>query len=178
MPVTLDVAALPHTYDLHGVDLTAMVGDFIRPAATNWAERGLIRQHHSFGYAVAWADPRHHDWNHPQTYIWFVGGWGHESERYIANAVRKLRAALRTGKDTLYMRVIDEGADFEHVVESVEPDGTFVWGDYPYGGAAFSEVINHIIPVAVSCLKEEEDDWMAKLIGGYIGAHLLREALT
>ena len=142
------------------------------------ARAGLIKANMSFGCAFAkpaeelsWVG--YEDWNDPYSFVWFVAGWGPDRDRYIANAVRKLRASLREDKDTLTLRIKCPGA-FVDVVNSVDEDGSFPWGDFPWGGATFVHVGDIVIPTAVSCLREVEDDAIAKLLGGLVGAESLK----
>lgn len=148
------------------------------------AEAGLIKANDSFGCALArpfnsdeassfkpWA------WDDPQDFVLFVAGWGPERNRYIANAVRKLRPALREQVDTLLMRCAPESyGDVEPVesAELVDGEWRFPWGDFPWGGATYVHVGGLCLPVAVSCLLEVEDDAIAKLIGGSVGAEMLK----
>jgi hypothetical protein len=98
-----------------------------------------------------------------------VGGWGPEADRYIANAVRKLRLT-RFGMDTLSLT----GVDTEEVVESVDDEGRFPWGDFPYGGAV-RLTMGTVRPwVAASAFKQDEDVIAASLVGSVIGVQLWR----
>jgi hypothetical protein len=67
-----------------------------------------------------------------------------------------------------------EPHSFEQVVAQQEEDGSFRWGDFPWGGATFVTVGKHILPCAVSALKEVEDDAAAKAIAGHVGATMLK----
>ena len=140
------------------------------------ASATLIKANNSFGFALGDAvqETNQKNWDNPYEFVWFVTGWGPDANRYIANAVRKLRPALRTGNDTLWLR---QNAPhlFQDIVESKQGDANpFEWGDFPWGGATFVEVGDLILPCAVSALKEVEDDAVAKLLGGLIGATILK----
>lgn len=145
----------------------------MRPAISELARARLIENKNSFGFAAAKPSPASFHWDDPYEFTWFVAGWGTDRDRYIANAVRKLRAALRAGYDTLEMRILYPGT-FHDTVESKEDDGSFEWGDFPWGGATFVRVGKLLIPSSVSCLLEVEDDAVAKAIGGLIGAQILQ----
>lgn len=152
---------------------------------------GLIKQKDSFGFAMA--HPQWHDdredygiwtdedvWDKPEKFVWFVAGWGPECDRYIANAIRKLRPLLRlyVGRHhggTLGIKLFG-GEGFQDKVDlKNEPEGTFSWGDFPRGGAVYAQLGPLVLPVAVSALSETEDDSMAGLIAkvGY-GQRILR----
>lgn len=154
------------------VDLGSVVMG-LRSTFDSWAREGLVKKHSSFGFAVADPSSRFMDYNNPYDFVWFVVGWGEEGDRYIANAVRKLRSALRFHRDTLDLRLsMPEG--FQDTVPSVDENGEFPWGDFPWGGATFVRVGGITLPCSVSTLKEVEDDAAAKTIGGHIGATMLR----
>lgn len=149
----------------------------LRDTLSRWARDGLVKEHQSFGFAIAHPNPHRpvhlDDRDDPYSIIWFVVGWGDEADRYVANAVRKLRPALRYQEDTLKLRIFRPDV-FRDVVPSVDKDGNFPWGDFPWGGATFVRVGDLILPCAVSCLKEVEDDAAAKTIGGHIGSAMLQ----
>ena len=171
----LDVATLPREAIHGGFDL-AEVALSMRAGIDELVRHGVVRPHASFGYAAGL--PRRHagpvpNWDDPTQLVWFVGGWGPELERYVANAVRKLRALFRTGKDTLELRINDPDA-FQDIVASAEEDGSFEWGDFPFGGATFVHSGEIFIPMSVSCLREVEDDAVAKALGGMVGAQMLK----
>lgn len=154
------------------------------------AEIGLIKENDSFGFAmlepmagdVDW--PVEH-WDQPEQYVWFAGGWGPDRERYIANAVRKLRPLVRQVDGdieelgTLGMRVNGSDDFFRDVVESQEPDGSFAWGDFPWGGATLVPYGNDvgtnglILAGACSAFTEIEDDTVTKLVLGAVAKPIL-----
>ncbi len=150
----------------------------LRPAVDALAVAGLIKASESFGFAMA--APRlevqpdfRYAWDNPLEFIWFVGGWGPERDRYIANAVRKLRPMFRQGEiSTLEMRFFaPEG--FVDKVDSVDEDGNFPWGDFPWGGAVSCVLGSLLLEGATSCLKETEDDPVSHLILGLVGSKII-----
>jgi hypothetical protein len=167
---TLDVTTLPDTFEYQHFQLADLI-DTIKPTVEFWSELGVVRKVDSFGFAVSITSPNlevtEDHWDHPESYVTFVGGWGEERDRYIANAVRKMRASIRTGLDTLHM--VGGGSEFREIVASQAEDGSFAWGDFPYGGATFVNFGNYEILVAVSALTQEEDDLVAGFIGKLIG---------
>jgi len=181
MTVTLDVSRLPsEAYTETGsvrVNLAHLVPLMQRPLES-MEQYTLVKPHSSFGCAFAKPGPAGEmqwNWDDPYDFTYFVAGWGPDRERYIANAVRKLRATLREDMDTLLMRISNPGA-FQDPVDSVDEDGNFPWGDFPWGGATFVHVGDMVIPSAVSSLLEVEDDFVAKLLGGLVGATILKQA--
>ena len=128
------------------VDLATVVRE-MRTTIDQWADDGLIKPHASFGFAAAHNDSLaagREDWDDPYRFTWFVVGWGTDGDRYVANAVHKLRALLRTGFDTLLLRQGEPGL-FDTKVESMEADGTFLWGDFSWGGATVVQIGNLVI---------------------------------
>jgi hypothetical protein len=168
----LDVTRLPRQSLYQGSINLASVVWGLRTTIDEWAASELVKPNDSFGFAMANAD-KASSWDDPYAFVDFVVGWGPQADRYIANAVRKLRAALRTTLDTLFIR-INNPDNFRDVVESQEADGSFAWGDFPCGGATFVRVGDLFLPCAVSALKEVEDDAAAKSIGGHVGAMMLK----
>lgn len=142
--------------------------------------QGKIRYNGSFGFAMA--DPAlglTYDlagtWDDPREMTLFVAGWGPERERYCANAVRKLRAAARNGVDTLDLVTGNYEEPFCDIVESpANEDGTYPWGDFPYGGAVFVGFNDKLLLGAVSGLRQEEDHALAGVILHLIGLQLFR----
>jgi hypothetical protein len=168
----LDVSRLPRESLYEDTINLASVVLSMRPSIEDWATSGLVKPNNSFGFAMAFAN-ENIPWDSPEAFVSFVVGWGPEGDRYIANAVRKLRAALRERLDTLTMR-LEFPEKFQDNVESQEADGSFAWGDFPWGGATFVNVGDLTLPCSVSALKEVEDDAAAKSIGGHIGAAMLK----
>lgn len=134
----------------------------------------LVKPNDSFGFAMAKPDAVDGgNWDDPYDFVWFVAGWGPEGNRYIANAVRKLRALLRTGHDTLQLR-LRFPEYFKDQVGSSSGANRFEWGDFADGGAKLVSVGYLRLPCAVSALREVEDDSVAGTIGGHIGATMLK----
>ncbi len=173
----LDVSSLPRVAfygsgdeEIELATIVLELGDTI----LLWERTSMIIANDSFGFAMAnpFVDVSLL-WDDPYKFTWFTSGWGPDADRYIANAVRKLRAALRLGRDTLDLRITDPNA-FIDIVDEQEPDGSFEWGDFPWGGATFVRVGDLVLPSAVSCLNEVEDDVVAKTISGHVGAKMLK----
>lgn len=185
----LDVSTMPfeRVYackDGSEIDLTKLVDSHYN-AIRALAYAGLIKANNSFGFAMlepVWQVDGLDDeiWDNPEQFVWFVGGWGSDRDRYIANAVRKLRPMLRpataTGGDfvmsTLDIR-FNLPEHFQDKVDQQNDDGTFPWGDFPWGGAVVELMGDLALIGAVSCLSEIEDDFIAKLILGGIGKRII-----
>lgn len=186
MPQTLEVSRFPNEQLLapmegregEPINLGSIV-HMMRGSIDYWATMGLIKPNDSFGFAMAEPNGDWHEvWDDPYALTWLVGGWGPDRDRYVANAVRKMRAAARAGvNDTLEMRLepsSDLVESFRDVVASVEPDGTFLWGDFPWGGAVYQDYGPLNLLGAVSALSEEEDHAVASGILGLIAVQILR----
>jgi|GEM_PF-1060323 len=158
-----------------------------RSSLREMANSGLIKKTESFGFAMprprkSWYDLSS-DWDDPESFIWFVGGWGPQQDRYVANAIRKLRALLRyldkytannvKSLSTLDLRFFMPNL-FEDVVNSANEDGTFSWGDFPWGGAVLQQMGDLKLIGAVSALTEIEDDFITKLILGGLGQKIVK----
>lgn len=171
----LDVTRLPRQAlygpEENAVDLAATAAG-LREAVDSWAQTGYVKKNTSCGFAAAHPDS-FSDWDDPYKSTWFVAGWGPDADQYIANAVRKIRAVLRTRKDTLALRLTAPEL-FQDPVESKQADGGFPWGDFPWGGGTLVSVGNIVIPCAVSALWEVEDDAVAKAIGAFVATDMLR----
>ncbi len=145
------------------------------------AASGLVKANESFGFAMAEPNDDFDAelWDKPEEFVWFVGGWGPDRDRYIANAIRKMRALLRPheviagygsmGCDSTLELRFDFPEYFRDKVDSQNEVGTFPWGDFPWGGAAFVQMGDLILAGAVSALSEIEDDLTARLILGGFG---------
>lgn len=145
------------------------------------AAAGLVKSNESFGFAMTQPFPKvigeddEYSWDEPSEFVWFVGGWGPDRDRYIANAIRKLRPLLRNGASyddplfsTLDIRFYQSDF-FADRVDSQDDDGNFPWGDFPWGGAVLISFDETALVGAVSGLSEIEDDFVVKLIlGGVI----------
>jgi len=143
------------------------------------ASSGLIKPNESFGFAMMAPaiDPGPAPeglWDKPEEFVWFVGGWGPQRDRYIANAIRKIRPLVRTGYgSSLEMRFYAQGL-FEDKVESSDADGSYPWGDFPWGGAVEAMYGNLSLTGAVSCLTEIEDDTIVRLILGCVAQRIIK----
>ena len=140
---------------------------------------GLFRRSDTFGLAISrpYFEGEEADCttfqDNPETHVAFVGGWGEKQDQCIANAVRKMRPLYRgpVATSTLDMRLFDE--DFEDVVKSIEDDGTFLWGDFPYGGAVWVIVGDVAYCVSVSGLHQVDDHAAAVLYGTTVSKKVL-----
>lgn len=187
----LDVTTLPseETYvcrDGSKINLKAVLKSH-RDAIESLATVGLIRDNPSFGFAMVRPIHQHETlpddfWDQPEQFVFFVGGWGPERERYIADAVRKLRPLLRLrdtdheelfGLDTLDLRLGRHRDFFRDVVKSDNEDGSFPWGDFAKGGGVVVPLGEWALPGAVSGLTELQDDSVAKLILGVIAGLII-----
>ena len=177
----LDVKNLPQeqTYtcdDGTTIDVREFVEDH-RPAIEALAAHGKIKDTENFGFAMA--APQFGEsvislnWDKPEEFVWFVGGWGPKRLQCIANAVRKLRPLLRTGfYSTLDLRRFAP-QEFDNPVPSFDANGTFPWGDFARGGGVVVQMCELLLPGAVSCLKETEDDTVTRLILGNFAAKIV-----
>lgn len=172
----LDVSRLPRHADYGPTGDQVDMADVVlrsRTALTALKNRLLLKRNDSFGFAAALpGEQGNHSWKDPYHFTWFVVGWGPQGDKYIANAVRKLRPVLRTEMSTLELRVRNKG--FKKRVDSQESDGSFKWGDFPWGGGVLVPVANLVIPCAVSCFAEVEDHAIALMAGGLIGSEMLK----
>lgn len=176
----LDVSSLPfeRTYACHDgthINMRRFLENF-RIGLRYMGQMELIKDTPSFGFAmtqpVIEEEEVHDNWDHPEQFVWFAGGWGPDRDRYIANAVRKLRPLIREGQDsTLEMRYRWRD-QFEGTVDSVDQNGDYPWGDFPWGGAVRIDVSFLVLRGAVSCYKEMEDDGVAYLILRLLGQHI------
>ena len=140
---------------------------------------GLFRRSNTFGLAISRPYWEGEDAdcttfrNNPETHVGFVGGWGEKRDQCIANAVRKMRPLYRgtAATSTLDMLPFDE--DFKDVVKSIEDDGTFLWGDFPFGGAVWVIVNDVAYRVSVSGLHQIDDHAAAVLYGTTVSKMVL-----
>ena len=177
----LDVSAFPTTYEYTGANGTTIeladLIDTIKDTIELWVRLGVIRNTiESFGFAVSFLEPEELEkrYDDPELFVGFVGGWGPEQTRYTANAIRKMRAAARTGSDTLEM--VEVGAKhginlFEDKVES-QVDGTYPWGEFPWGGAIFISFGDRTMMIATSFVTQDQDDLVAGFLGKLFGKAL------
>ena len=120
-------------------------------------------------------------WDHPEEFVWFVGGWGPSRDRYIANAIRKLRALLRPSYASYFQEFstldirFNVPEHFQDRVKSQDENGGFPWGDYPWGGGVVVTMGKELTLIgAVSCLTEIQDDTVTRLILGGIGEQIVQ----
>lgn len=177
---TLDVTALPSEQVYECTDGTSInMYDFLRelePVLNVMGTAGIIAETENFDYSFGFAmaepiiDPiddfRIDYWDDPYKFAWFVGGWGDEKDRLIANAVRKLRPLLRRQDEwsTLDMRFFSEEKPFMNTVNSRDDDGNYPWGDFPWGGASVRQFGRLHVIGACSGFSEIEDDMVTNLI--------------
>lgn len=170
---TLNIGSLPAELvwnpRTRGAVSLELVAGKVKSSIFTMMESGAIAQRDSFGFALATPDIKLADvWDDPEKLIAMVAFWGPEGPRFAANACRKIRAAARENMDTETIRR-DHPYLFLDSVASVEEDGTFTWGDFPYDGAAFTEVQGRRLLGAVSAFPKEEDPIIARLFTGFIG---------
>ncbi|MFZ1250004.1 MAG: hypothetical protein WAR37_00945 [Candidatus Microsaccharimonas sp.] len=146
--------------------------------------QGLLNGNDNFGFAMAkpveeldFKLHKHH--NKPDKFVWFVGGWGPNRDRYIANAIRKMRPLLRPEPDmpivdtsTLDFRFNDP-KHFRKVVDSEQEEGVYQWGDFPYGGAVLAQYGPLILIGATSGFTEMQDDMVTRMILGGLGEQIV-----
>ena len=175
----LDMSLFPRIAMIGSIELSAEIERIARPAYEAMSAARAVQKHTSFGYAVTYPNASAKDFNNPEKFLLLVGGWGPQWERYAANAVRKIRPVLRSRVDSLWLTVNKlSGAmpdAFDDEVASANADGTFSWGDFPYGGAYTVDLIDETeVIVAVSCLAQEEDDTASRFVGGIVNQTLVR----
>lgn len=191
-----DVGALP-TFQSYGTTTPSDVAIVFQQIMRQTINAGIIedryeeRSRHTFGYALGVPfhdgearNPSKH-WNEPGKFVWLVGGWGHHKNRYIANAVRKLRAVTRLGQDTLPLALDPElrkhnfvgaitEAEIEHEKDLVNTDPThteFRWGDFTFGGGVILTKGGIIQTGAGSGdTQQNDDDIMKRAIGTLLDA--------
>lgn len=107
----------------------------------------------------------------PNALFDFYCGFGNASHRYAANALRKMRAAVRTGRSTQALRELGGDApfsQFENVV-GVEDDSDLLWGEFPYDGAVVVEAKNgDLVYVSTSGFTKEQDHWFSETTGNLL----------
>ena len=141
----------------------------LEPTIKTMMAQSVISTKSSFGFALATPDIDLTEvWDDPRVLIAFVAHWGPEGPRYAANACRKLRPAAREGVDTEILRRERPDA-FRDIVESNQGGASFPWGDFPWDGAAYTEVQGRRLLGAVSALPKEEDPIVARFITGVMG---------
>lgn len=150
-----------------------------RPLIEYMGSQWFIKENPSFGFAMTkplWEDePDNYEstWNDPHEFVWLVGGWGPDRDRYIANAIRKLRPLLRYAElSTLDMHFYRPD-QFKDPVESREQDGSFKWGDFPYGGAVYVQLGDISLHGACSAFTQIQDDMVTRVILTHMGEKIL-----
>ena len=66
--------------------------------------------------------------------------------------------------------------EFEDVVEQVNDNGDFEWGDFPYGGASVVRYGPLELVGACSGFKQVEDHLVTELILGHLAKRILAES--
>lgn len=175
---TLDVSGLPISYVWNSGTPEAInlgvVTLGMKATIRQMMSRGVLTDKESFGFALA--DPTavlSEVWDDPSKLIAMVMYWGPDGLKYAANACRKIRPSARTGQDSETLRR-EHPELFRDNVESVEADGTFAWGDFPYGGATYLTVEGHLLLGAVSALPQVEDPIASRLLTGMAGLAMHR----
>ncbi len=184
----LDVSALPTDWSYDCADGSVVGMDYMFPVygdtLAQMEASGLITSSGSYGFALSVPLPHDgagwqpNDWNEPNKFVAFVGGRGPERNRYVANAIRKLRPWLRQAIEggefdsTLNMRLFAPEL-FQDGVESQDTDGTFPWGDYPWGGATVISFPEFALAGAISGFSEIEDDFVCRMILGGLAQQII-----
>lgn len=176
---TLDIHALPlNPIWNSGTSAATALEPIVRglkPTIDTMMATNVIDPRDSFGFALATPDIDLREvWDDPTELIAMVVYWGVDGPKYAANAVRKIRAAAREGTDSEDLRRAADAGDYEfdHPVVSVNDDGTLEWGDFPFDGAAYTQVQGRLLLGAVSALPKEQDPVVARLITGILGLHM------
>lgn len=192
---TLDVVKLPTRLQVGSIDLGSAVDSLLRDSVWVWTDSGLIHPTQK-GIGVAFASPELASVDSDIDYsaassdptnlvglVYSTGPTRLDRNRSVADAVRMMRAAARTTIDTLEMQHTIEtnpfmAERFQGVVESVEPDGTFAWGEISEGGAAFVRFRDLLYLASVSGFRPEENHWLALMIGGFLAAEIANQTAT
>jgi hypothetical protein len=152
-----------------------------RPILSTLVSTRRIMPEQSFGFAMmapmwgeepdAWA----YKWDNPHEYIWFAGGWGPDRDRYVANAVRKIRPLLRCDLEssTQHM-VLNKRSDlFRDTVDQTNDDGDFEWGDFACGGAVRVNFGDLELVGACSAFRPFEDHLVTQFMLGDLVRQIL-----
>jgi hypothetical protein len=155
----------------------------IQESVSFWRDNGLLRRNDSHCFAVLVKVLRgeralgelQSELDNPEALFDFAylsdGSDDGEAERYAANALRKMRATVRTGVDTLVLaRSVDEM--FVNRVGDTDTASELPWGEFPYGGAVLVDngkqgAAKVQVVVGVSAFTQEEDDWLAELVAKF-----------
>ena len=185
MQGTLDVGALKHELEFKFDDGStfdvAEFGRTIHPAIRAQATAGLVTAPEDFGYGFVFGRPMSvedfdlgHHWNYPTEFVWCVGGYGIQAPEYIANATRKMRALLRLDTQSTLEVQQNYPDAFSDVVDSVQDDGTFAWGDFPWGGAVRITMGGMIFTCGVSGFTQRQDHAAALLLAEKLGGCFIK----
>jgi len=173
---TIDIADFPVKFEWDGGPSPIGLHNTVlslQPVMDKLMAGGFISPRESFGFAMANPGVDYSKcWNDPSKLIAFVNYWGPDGPRYAANAVRKIRAAAREGKDTQAIRLQCPELfqdEVEQTDPSIETAGVFPWGDFPFDGAVFVNCIDLRLLGAVSAYPKEQDPVVASLVLGLIG---------
>lgn len=179
--MNLDIRTFPfHQTGKDGLDLAECIQQS-RPILEQMTALGLIGPASKGSFGFAMADPfaamspdgYQHLYQDPHKLVWLVGGWGPDRDRYIANAIRKMRAAARTGLDTLLLATQEQPeAVFENFSSQSSATARYE-EEYGFGGATFGYYRGRCLLFSVSTYPQEHDPVASLLVGSVIAAHLL-----
>lgn len=184
----LDVSTLPfarqyHCKDGSVIDLADAL-DRARPACDTLLGVKLVEGNESGSFGFVMAPPvlvgAEHTvrtaWDDPSKTVWFAGGWGGKRDRYICNAIGKLRALLREGGDStanLRENQLMGQECFRDIIAWDRPDNDLPLGDFPWSGGVRLRLGRLILAGAVSGWHEIDDHAIACLLLGLIGKQIL-----
>ena len=183
-PADWDVTKVARIWDSLLTKFPDLKGGFFHNDDMALAANNVIKSNASFGFVMLpplWDGQEDFfvdEWDDPYAFTWFAGGWGSDSNRYVANAVRKIRPLLRINDEvsTLSMVLGSGPTEFEDVVEQVNDNGDFEWGDFPYGGASVVRYGPLELVGACSGFKQVEDHLVTELILGHLAKRILAES--
>ncbi|MBL8160249.1 hypothetical protein JNJ66_07395 [Candidatus Saccharibacteria bacterium] len=113
------------------------------------------------------------NWDHPERFVWFAGGWGVSHKRRIAEAACLLRPLLREmARSTLELRMVDPTQFFD-AVEPAPTEDMPPWGDIPEGGAVMLTYGDLILRGAVRGLDEAGNHLVAVLLMEIIAKRII-----
>ena len=191
MTTNLDVSQLPFDTKISFTETDYNMRKYItawRPILSAMMDNGVLKQNKSFGFAMMppmWHDERNerepwtYKWDNPYEYTWFVGGWGPDRDRYIANAVRKIRPLLRLDMYDSTLEMVDLAQPeqmFQDVVGQTDDNGNFPLGDFPHGGAVEIRRKSLTLVVACSAYTAEQDDLVSNMVGRDLVGRILADA--
>ncbi len=173
--VTYDLAELVRHYadsEEQDAELGEELEDFLNPLVKNLRKYGKVKEGDSFGLVIAnteYAGRYSEIWDDPIALLTngLVLGWGPEWQQFAANALRKMRAAARLGRNTLDVAANNPEL-FREVVPSFTKDRSnlFPWGDFPHGGAILEGIAGTSsgqLLVGASALTAEEDEMISSI---------------